>query len=118
MIQKKLNFDYNSKPKTNHDDKFEEDLKKALEESKKTYENYQTEKIYGNSNMEFEFEEEEIVIEKSKEDIYKEYKKMIYGDEQDIRPSLEENSMFPLRYDDLDPTYLKLEKIAKNYNQF
>lgn len=92
---------FTTERKKTDEEKFEEEILKALEESKRT----------------FEFEtmrKDEMDIEKEpkfygdREELYRDYKLMIYGKIPEFQ--IEEHSMFPLGEEDLSPTYIRLEK--------
>ena len=111
--EKQLTLNFNS-TKKNIAHHFEDDLQKALEESKKTYEIEQIRYHDDFENFENEVEifDETMEIEgKNEKNIFDNYKKMIYSDLQFKNEMIiDENSMFPLNEEDLDPVYLKLER--------
>lgn len=125
----------NKKPETNfknyhYDNKYEEDLRKAMAESIRVYEENKTHEeeyyeIFENSlencnnhsrinkNYDIDIENEDNIHEwKDKKNIFEEYKQMIYENPMKGN-AIDENSMFPLMEDDLSPTYLFLEKSSK-----
>ena len=104
----------------NYDKKFEDDLKKALEESIKTFEDKKTIETYIGDEycdielIDMETENIQNPSKEGKQDVYKAYKTMIYENNlHENEGRINENSMFPLFEDDLSQTYLTLEKISK-----
>lgn len=111
--EKQLTLNFNS-TKKNIAHQFDDDLQKAMEESKKTYEIEQIRYYNDFENFEngIEVFNETMEIEgKNEKNIFDNYKKMIYSDIQFKNEMIiDENSMFPLNEEDLDPIYLRLER--------
>jgi hypothetical protein len=117
IVERQLPLNFNS-TKKNISHQFEDDLQKALEESKKTFEieqikyhNLQNFDDFDPRILETEMEMEEF----EEKNIFDSYKKMIYSELKYKNEVLDENSMFPLHEEDLDPAYLRLEKKNRGF---